>query len=608
MHDSEKLLHRLDGFQRELEAVLKQVTRMEQEKSKQAKKQSLLLRMFGFVIFGAADSHSSGAGPERELQELLRKAVSHCEKMRGWLAKSSDLPRSPMRCRVQTNAVNYDDLLRYKQLLQEAYAGEDISTLAKELEHCYSSYQKLLEAAKEYDEATAGRMQASQAGQAPPSQAGPAGPSCPQGQTPFPQAGPTVPPFQACPMPPSDPFVSGIGSTEPPAGSAFGGFQGGEPEAQKPEPLTDDVQFRAVAPASLRRDSYETLKIMMYRGDDYEVADRAARSVAKEIKEDISGVIPVQRYQKLTIRIQSADVQIEEDTQELVWNGRYTCCGFEIFLPSDFPKKQVRIKGRVYQGPAVLTDLRLILDVEGAAYEQAVPVERCTFKSAFLSYSHQDKSQVLAYIRGISLARPDMDLFFDSHSLRRGERYEERIFREIETRDLFYLFWSREASQSPWVNKELEHAIANKDPDRIEPVPLEPPDICPPPQALNDRNFDDWTLRYELELRRKQPPSLASYVLRSADGYEIAIPERGGVVGRDPYRLGADYLSGFQMVSRAHLCIIPQPDGGVFIEDLGSHNGTFLDGQRVDGPICASAGSRITLANVEFSLLKRDQA
>lgn len=604
MRDSKELLHQLDGFQRELESVLEQVTRMEQAKLKQEEALSSFLPVSEAFNPEASSGHSSHAGPrspspEQVMRALLLEAISRCAEIRGLLISGTQSPRprpgmppcgsKPLLAAV--NAINFDDILRQKQLLQESYTERDISILAKAVEQCYRFYQELLDVIKEYDFMERQLTEACP----PPSYSFfiPGVVGCVLG-------GPFA---AACPPPPPPPRAS-----QPPSYSVSGhsaadtGTQR-EPEAQKPEPLTDDVQFRAVAPASLRRDSYAMLKVMMYRGDDYEQADREARRIAKEIKEDASGIFSVQRYQKLTIRIQSADVQIEEDTQELVWNGRYTCCGFEIFLPADFPKKQVRIKGRVYQGFTVLTDLRLILDVEGAP-EQAVPMERCQLKSAFVSYASQDRSRVVACIRGIQLVRPDMDLFFDAVSLRRGERYEARILHEIESRDLFYLFWSRHASLSQWVNKELEHALKSKGADCIEPVPLEPPDVCPPPRALNDRHFNDWILRYELEQRREQPPAFAGYVLRSADGYEIAIPEQGGIVGR--VQLGAGYLSSFRTVSGAHLYIIPQPDGGVFIEDLGSTNGTFLNGQRIHGPVCAAAGSRVTLANVDFSLLKRE--
>ena len=155
----------------------------------------------------------------------------------------------------------------------------------------------------------------------------------------------------------------------------------------------------------------------------------------------------------------------------------------------------MRLRGRVYSGDAVLTDLKLILQVNAPA-EQVAVCEKVKLTTAFLSYASADRERVVARIQGIQAARPDMDLFFDVESLRCGEIWEARLYREIASRDLFYLFWSRNAAASRWVAKELEYAVSKKTLDFIEPIPLESPETCPPPRSLNVKHFNDWTLRY----------------------------------------------------------------------------------------------------------------
>ena len=58
---------------------------------------------------------------------------------------------------------------------------------------------------------------------------------------------------------------------------------------------------------------------------------------------------------------------------------------------------------------------------------------------------------------------------------------------------------------------------------------------------------------------------------------EIAIPPVGVVVGADP---AADVALGDPAVSRRHCTIVPT-EGGFEVADLGSRNGTFLDGVRL---------------------------
>ena len=263
-----------------------------------------------------------------------------------------------------------------------------------------------------------------------------------------------------------------------------------------PAPVTaDDVQFRSTAPQRLNPGEYFPVKIMMYREDDYERADRESAMVADKVKSASSSVFQATRGQRFRIVLQSPDIDVDCESQELHWNGKFATADFEVFLPEDFDKKQLRLRGRIYSGDAVLTDLKLILQVDAPGAQTTV-CEKARLRSAFISYASADRAKVVARIQGIQLACPDMDLFFDVESLRRGESWESRLYQEIAGRDLFYLFWSQNAAASEWVKKELQYAVSQKTLDFIEPIPLESPDICTPPDSLMGKHFNDWTLRY----------------------------------------------------------------------------------------------------------------
>jgi phosphoserine phosphatase RsbU/P len=57
-----------------------------------------------------------------------------------------------------------------------------------------------------------------------------------------------------------------------------------------------------------------------------------------------------------------------------------------------------------------------------------------------------------------------------------------------------------------------------------------------------------------------------------------------------------------KMLSRQHARIVKDDDGGLVVEDLGSRNGTFLNGERLAGPQPIKAGDRITLGGVTLKL------
>jgi pSer/pThr/pTyr-binding forkhead associated (FHA) protein len=79
----------------------------------------------------------------------------------------------------------------------------------------------------------------------------------------------------------------------------------------------------------------------------------------------------------------------------------------------------------------------------------------------------------------------------------------------------------------------------------------------------------------------------------------------GGVrtIGR---AAGADFIVDAALVSRVHCRVTALPDGSLEVRDLGSTNGTFVNGQRIETARLAS-GDRIQVGRVELVSL-RDNA
>lgn len=91
-------------------------------------------------------------------------------------------------------------------------------------------------------------------------------------------------------------------------------------------------------------------------------------------------------------------------------------------------------------------------------------------------------------------------------------------------------------------------------------------------------------------LEEEGPASLRAHGVVWA-GSVIALAEGENVLGRD---LGAAVVIGHPAVSRHHARIVV--DGAVaFLEDLGSHNGTFLGARRVEGRVPLRDGDQLVL-------------
>ena len=258
----------------------------------------------------------------------------------------------------------------------------------------------------------------------------------------------------------------------------------------------DIVAFRAATESAVEPGMEFEMRVYLYKESDSEIIDQMiARSFDNPIQ-DSPGMAQINRNQQVRIYLQATDgIEIDEPWQTCIWNGVPTSCVFDISVPEDFSEKRIKLKGRVYLGDIVLTDIRLTIKPEQS--NDNCEITKQSFKSAFVSYSSKDRSKVTARIQGMEAAAPDIDLFIDVKDLHSGEHWEERLYNEILKRDLFYLFWSNNAADSEWVQKELKFALENKSSECIEPIALESPDICPPPKELEHKHFNSWTLFYE---------------------------------------------------------------------------------------------------------------
>jgi pSer/pThr/pTyr-binding forkhead associated (FHA) protein len=104
----------------------------------------------------------------------------------------------------------------------------------------------------------------------------------------------------------------------------------------------------------------------------------------------------------------------------------------------------------------------------------------------------------------------------------------------------------------------------------------------------------------DLETRAVRPVSRAVLVVESPDGQrgrEFLVAGEA-TVGRAPgcaIVLAGDYVS-------AHHARLFERAGRVWVEDLGSTNGTLLNGRRVRRPIAMRAGDRLRIGDVVLGL------
>jgi DNA-binding winged helix-turn-helix (wHTH) protein len=100
------------------------------------------------------------------------------------------------------------------------------------------------------------------------------------------------------------------------------------------------------------------------------------------------------------------------------------------------------------------------------------------------------------------------------------------------------------------------------------------------------------------------PASIVHWLI--CDGREQPLPEGSHVIGRE---LSASISLRSPKVSREHARVVI--DGGVAVlEDLGSKNGTFVNGQAIKGPVHLADGDEIRIGafQLTFRILSSDGA
>lgn len=117
------------------------------------------------------------------------------------------------------------------------------------------------------------------------------------------------------------------------------------------------------------------------------------------------------------------------------------------------------------------------------------PVATATnaFRKIFASYAREDIAIVEA-LESIIHALAVGELRWDLRILRAGDDWQSVVVHEIESADVFQLFWSRYSASSDNVRAEWEYALSLHRSQFVRPVYWSEP-LIPPPPALSRLHF-----------------------------------------------------------------------------------------------------------------------
>ena len=261
-----------------------------------------------------------------------------------------------------------------------------------------------------------------------------------------------------------------------------------EPE----EPEADPVRLGASAPRTARPGDEFIARFAAYTPQEEARVEEMLRKLSPRSETHLGRkTCRWQRGARITVRLDSRRLEIDEPEQKFVWEGEYVLLDFGVFVPDEAPTKRTTLTFKVFIDGIVVA--RFGLDLEITDEETATDRTTTTVEpahSAFASYASEDALRVVDMVSALS-SKAGIDIFWDRFSLKPGDRWKDKLRQEIKERDLFYLFWSRNAKESEWVEWEWRTALDEKGLDAIEPQPLVPPQEAPPPEELKVLHFND---------------------------------------------------------------------------------------------------------------------
>lgn len=272
--------------------------------------------------------------------------------------------------------------------------------------------------------------------------------------------------------------------------------------SSQPVDITKDlVDCSVFSPPSVTPDDMFLVQVFVHLPEQVELVQRNAQQFDSEAKQ--LGVrslgVPIERGSELTFNLFIPKLEIDEPIQRLSWNGKADSVQFGVTVPADLTQKTVIGTVTVSQNTIPLGHLKFKLSIIPSASStskepQLVGEVARHYRKAFVSYSSKDRIEVLKRVQGLAVT--GITVFQDILNLEPGDRWEQELYRNIDECDLFLLFWSTAAKESPWVLKEVLYALERRGSDglrspEIIPVIIEGPPLVPPPPELQDLHFND---------------------------------------------------------------------------------------------------------------------
>jgi hypothetical protein len=249
------------------------------------------------------------------------------------------------------------------------------------------------------------------------------------------------------------------------------------------EPAREDVKLGAAAPAAASPGQQFVAHFVAYPAGQ----EAQARRLIESQSPDVMPVLGRRscrwaRGTEVRVALRGDHVQVEPAEQPFEWLGEVQALDFSVKVAHAAPPGDVVLRFDVSIAGFLVAALCLTLRI-GITARPAVlaSTTASAARTAFASYASPDRALVTHMVGAIERSA-GIAVYQDCLDLKPGEAWKEGLNREILSRDLFLLFWSRSAAESKWVEWEWKTALRDKGTPAMQVHPLQPG--VEPPDAL----------------------------------------------------------------------------------------------------------------------------
>jgi len=277
---------------------------------------------------------------------------------------------------------------------------------------------------------------------------------------------------------------------------------GGNENAKRLEKQFDEVNCTLYAPQEVMSGNQFLVQVFAHTDEQLESIEKLAHLADDTSTHRGTSQLPevIERGTKIDFNLIFPGLIVDEPTLSVNWKGKIVFVQFGVKVPNDFPTSDLIGTVIIAKNSIPIGQIKFkikILSVksnQGALQTENSSSKMKKFQQAFISYASQDRKDVLKRVQMLSLI--DLKFFQDLLTLEPGQIWEKELYNYIDACDVFFLFWSKAASQAEWVMKEVRYAIKRKannwdSPPEIIPVIIEGPSLVKPPEELNFLHFND---------------------------------------------------------------------------------------------------------------------